>query len=82
MANKPYPEDQTTYAICVKGILDQRWSDWFDGFSISYPAEDATLLTGDVLDQAALHGLLATIRDLNLPILAVQKIDNPLDHQD
>jgi hypothetical protein len=81
MANIPYPEDQSTYAIYVKGILDQRWSDWFDGFSISYPAEDETLLTGEVIDQAALHGLLATLRDLNLPILAVQKVEIPLDNK-
>jgi hypothetical protein len=78
----PYPDDHYKYAISVQGILDQRWSDWFDGFTITYPAEDETLLTGEVIDQAALHGLLATLRDLNLPILAVQKVENPLNRKD
>jgi hypothetical protein len=76
------PDNQNTYAICVKGKLDQRWSDWFAGFSITYPAEDETLLTGDVIDQAALHGLLATLRDLNLPLITVQKVDHPAGNKD
>lgn len=63
------------YRIRVKGNLDQKWSDWFDGFTISPQANDETLLTGPVEDQAALHGLLAKIRDLGLPILLVKQVE-------
>jgi hypothetical protein len=60
------------YEIRVKGNLDLRWSDWFDGFSITPVGDDETLLIGSVADQAALHGLLHKIRDLGLPLLSVQ----------
>ena len=63
------------YHIRVKGILDEKWSDWFDGFTIEYAAGD-TILTGPVADQAALHGLLAKIRDLGLPLLSVQRVED------
>ena len=59
------------YHIRVKGKLDLKWSDWFDGFTITPQADDETLLTGPVADQADLHGLLAKIRDLGLPLLTV-----------
>ena len=64
------------YQIRVKGCLDEKWADWFDGFTISSPTGDETLLVGRVLDQAALHGLLAKIRDLGLPLLMVQRLEN------
>ena len=63
------------YEIRVKGELDQRWSDWFDGFTIAPVTEDETLLTGTVADQAALHGVLHKIRDLGLPLLSVQRLE-------
>jgi hypothetical protein len=63
----------TYYRIRVRGRLDERWSDWFNGFTISYPAEDETLLTGRVPDQAALHGMLAKIRDLGLSLLSINR---------
>ena len=63
------------YRIKVKGVLDRRWSDWFDGFDILYEVEDETLLVGMVRDQAALHGMLSKIRDLGLPLLMVQRIE-------
>lgn len=59
------------YHIRVKGNLELKWSDWFDGFTITPQAGDVTVLTGTVADQAALHGLLAKIRDLGLPVIAV-----------
>ena len=62
------------YYIKVKGILDRKWSDWFDGFDIRYEVGDETLLIGTVRDQAALHGVLTKIRDLGLPLLSVQRI--------
>jgi hypothetical protein len=57
-----YPLDQ--YKICVKGHLDQRWSDWFEGFAISPTDNGETQLSGRVVDQAALYGLLIKVRDL------------------
>ena len=59
----------------VKGHLDDQWSDWFDGFTITYPSDNETLLRGHVVDQAALHGLLAKIRDLGLFLLSVERLD-------
>ena len=66
---------QGVYHIRVKGSLDRKWSDWFDGFAITPQANDETLLTGPVADQAALHGLLAKIRDLGLPLLSVKRLE-------
>ena len=65
-----------TYEIRVAGRLDLRWSDWFDGLTISHVGDEETQLTGSVADQAALHGVLHKIRDLGLPLLAVQRIDD------
>ena len=61
------------YRIRIRGHLDQKWADWFDGFSINYD-DETTLLEGPVLDQPALHGVLAKIRDLGLEILLVEKM--------
>jgi hypothetical protein len=65
---------QGIYEIRVNGILDSKWSDWFDGFTISPQDNDETLLIGPVADQSALHGLLNKIRDLGLPLLSVTRI--------
>ena len=62
------------YHIRVQGRLDATWSGWFDGCSIRPQEEDETLLVGPVTDQAALHGLLAKIRDLGLPLLSVERV--------
>jgi hypothetical protein len=69
-------DKQAIYQIKVKGNLDQRWSDWFDGFAITVQADGATLLTGSVADQAALHGLLSRIRDLGLPLLSITRLES------
>jgi hypothetical protein len=66
-------DKQGVYQIRVKGNLDRKWSDWFDGLTIRPQAGDETLLVGPVADQAALHGLLAKIRDLGLPLLSVER---------
>ena len=62
------------YKIQVQGHLDQRWSDWFGGFEITYHGGN-TILAGTVADQAALHGALAKIRDLGLAIFLVERLD-------
>jgi hypothetical protein len=64
-----------TYQIKVEGKLDPKWRNWFDGFEILPLINNQTLLTGEVADQAALHGLLAKIRDLYLPLISVEKMD-------
>ena len=59
------------YQIRLKGHLDARWSEWFDGLTITLEANGETLLTGPVVDQAALYGLLKKVRDIGLPLLSV-----------
>ena len=66
------------YRLRVRGHLDSRWADWFDGFEMQSVGED-TVLTGCVSDQAALHGILAKIRDLGLVILLVEHLGNRVE---
>jgi hypothetical protein len=67
-------DEQVVYQIRVRGVIDTDWSDWFDGLTIYPQADGTTLLTGPVRDQSALHGLLAKIRDLGLPLLSVKRV--------
>lgn len=62
------------YEIKVKGNLDQRWSEWFAGLTLSYQDKDTTLLAGPLPDQAALYGLLERMRDLNLTLISVNSV--------
>ena len=73
MTNGRQFDEPAIYQIRVKGHLDRKWSDWFDGFVIAAQANDETLLTGSVADQAALHGLLRKIGGLGLPLLSVRR---------
>ena len=59
------------YKIRIKGQLDPEWTDWFEGLSITLDENGDTFLTGPVIDQAALHGLLKKIRDLGMPLISV-----------
>ena len=63
------------YRIKLKGYLDKKWSEWFADMAISSEGEE-TVLTGRVADQAALHGLLIRIRDLNLTLLQVERMES------
>jgi hypothetical protein len=76
MSNGREFDREQVYEIRVQGGLASKWSDWFDGFTITPQANGETLLTGPVADQSALHGLLAKIRDLGLPLLSVRRVQN------
>jgi hypothetical protein len=65
-----------SYEIRVEGILDEHWSAWFDGMQVTPESDGVTVIAGPVTDQAALHGLLAKIRDLGLPLISVRR-DEP-----
>jgi hypothetical protein len=62
------------YEICVEGRLGPEWSNWFDGLSVASRPSGETFLSGPIADQAALHGILARIRDLGLPLLSVHRV--------
>ena len=69
------PSRPPVYQIRVRGRLGPRWAAWFAGLAITPGDNGDTLLTGPVVDQAALHGLLARVRDLGLPLLSVILLD-------
>ncbi|PKO13380.1 MAG: hypothetical protein CVU39_19445 [Chloroflexi bacterium HGW-Chloroflexi-10] len=75
MLNTPQPQPDspqpTIYRIRIKGQLDSQWTDWFEGLAITLEENGETLLTGPVVDQAALHGVLKRIRDLGMPLVSV-----------
>ena len=62
------------YQIRIKGHLGDQWSDWFEGLTITREENGETLLTGPLVDQAALHGVLKRVRDLGMPLLSVNRI--------
>ncbi|MFN8379818.1 MAG: hypothetical protein U0452_14225 [Anaerolineae bacterium] len=61
------------YEIRIRGLLDDRWAEWFDGLDLARQASGETVLSGMVVDQAALHGLLRKVRDLGLPLISVTR---------
>jgi hypothetical protein len=69
------PDPRFIYRIRVKGHLGPRWQRWFDGMTIIPQANGETLLTGPIVDQAALHGILTRIRDLGLILVSVMDVD-------
>jgi hypothetical protein len=77
MSNPPAdtPQEPTHYEIRVDGVLDAGWSDWFEGLEVTSDASGQTTIAGPVADQAALHGLLAKVRDLGLKLISVRPID-------
>jgi hypothetical protein len=64
------------YHIRIQGELGQDWSAWFEGSDVTREADDVTLLSCEVTDQAALHGLLRKLRDLGLPLLSINCADD------
>jgi hypothetical protein len=69
------PNQPTVYQIRIKGHLGRQWTDWFGGLSIMLDDNGDTLLTGSVVDQAALHGVLRKVRDLGMPLLSVNRVE-------
>jgi hypothetical protein len=79
LSNKINPKTDrnqpTIYQIRLKGQLDSQWADWFEGLTITLDDNGDTLLTGPVVDQAALHGLLKKVRDLGMPLVSVSPVE-------
>ena len=71
---KTDPDQPLVYQIRLRGHLDRRWTDWFEGLTITLEGNGDTLLTGAVADQAALHGLLRKVRDLGVPLISVTRV--------
>jgi len=78
MLNKPNPKTDPrqpmVYQIRVKGHLGSQWTEWFGGLTVTLEDDGETLLTGPVVDQAALHGVLRKVRDLGIPLVSVIRI--------
>ena len=78
MSSKPNlttdPGQPVVYQIRIKGHLGSKWTDWFEGLTITLEDNGDTLLTGPMVDQAALHGLLKKVRDLGMPLLSVNPV--------
>ena len=72
---KTNPSQPVVYQIRIKGHLGRQWTDWFEGLTITLEEDGDTLLTGPVVDQAALHGLLKKVRDLGMPLVSVSPVE-------
>jgi hypothetical protein len=79
MSNELEPKTNASqpvvYQIRIKGHLGSQWTDWFEGLTITLEEDGNTLLTGPVIDQAALHGLLKKVRDLGMPLVSVSPVE-------
>ena len=72
---KPDKSQPMVYQIRIKGHLGRQWTDWFEGLTITQQEDGDTLMTGPVIDQSALYGLLKKVRDLGLPLISVNRVD-------
>lgn len=68
-------EEVMIYQIRIERQLDQQWTDWFEGLTITQEEDGTTVLTGHLADQSALHGLLKKVRDLGIPLVSVNRIE-------
>lgn len=79
MSNKPRPtsdpDEPSIYQIRLRGQLGEQWSDWFAGMTVTLADDGDTQLTGVVVDQAALYGLLKKVRDLGIPLISVTRLE-------
>jgi len=74
---EPPPGTDASYELRVRGALDLHWSSWFDGFTLTHHDDGTTTLRGTVIDQAELHGLLAKVRDLGVPLISLTPTGGP-----
>ncbi len=77
-AQSTAPGECGRYEIRLKGQLDPRWSEWFEGFALTTTGDGTTTLTGAVTDQAALHGLLRRVGDLGVTLISVNVTPGPI----
>ena len=77
----PIPGEAGPYEIRLTGHLDARWGTWFDGLTVSHEADGTTVISGPIVDQAALHGVLQRVRDLGLPLVSVRQL-HPVQSDD
>ena len=77
----PDPVQPPVYTIKLKGHLGQQWIGWFEGLIVTLEEDGNTLLSGPVVDQSALHGMLKKIRDLGMPLLSVNFADSNQPHE-
>jgi len=70
----PAPDQPSVFQIRIKGHLGHQWTDWFDGMAITLEDDGNTLLTGPVVDQATLHGLIKKVRDLGMPLVSIDSV--------
>ena len=73
---KTNSDQPVVYQIRIKGHLGRQWTDWFEGLTITLEEDGDTLLTGPVIDQTALHGLLKKVRDLGMPLVSVSPVES------
>ncbi len=74
MSNK-HSQPPCIYQVKIEGYLGSQWADWFDGIAITYEGEDITVLTGAIVDQSALYGLLKKVRNLGMALISLQRLD-------
>jgi hypothetical protein len=75
----PSPDPSASYELRIRGHLGQHWSTWFDGLTLTHEDDGTTTLRGVVSDQSELHGLLAKVRDLGVPLLSLTTVDTVED---
>lgn len=75
MENTNTSQRKKSYQIRLKGLIDPKWTGWFEGFTITSCGQGETLLVGAVVDQSALHGLLLKISNLGIPIISINAVE-------
>ena len=73
--SKKKNEKTLIYQVRIEGQFDQQWTDWFEGLTVTQEEDGTTLLTGPIVDQSALHGLLKKVRDLGIPLISVNRME-------